>query len=126
MEPFSVSSTVRSYPSLPYETIKNDILGKRYQLSLAFVGSTRAQTLNNTHRKKSYVPNVLSFPLTDTTGEVVITPKVAEKEAKKFDLTPKGYCGYLFIHGCLHLKGHDHGDTMESTERRLMKKYKLT
>jgi len=125
MEPFSISSTVQTYPQLPYETIKNDILGKRYQLSLSFVGETRAQRLNQTYRKKDYVPNVLSFPLTDTTGEIIIAPKIATKEAQKFSMTPTGYQGFLFIHGCLHLKGYGHGDTMDRLEKKYVAKYNL-
>ena len=126
MESFSKISTVRSYPSLPYEKIKNDILGKKYNLSLAFIGSTRAQTLNNEHRGKNYIPNVLSFPLDEQIGEIFITPTIAKKEAYKFDMTHKGYVGFLFIHACLHLKGLDHGKQMEKEEKKYCRKYKLT
>ncbi len=125
MDTFTITATAKSYPKLPYEDIKNDILGKRYCLSLAFVGGTRAQRLNQAYRKKTYTPNVLSFPLDSTTGEIYITPTIAKKEAKKFDMTPKGYIGFLFIHGCLHLKGLDHGDTMDTAEMKYCKKYNL-
>ena len=127
MDSVSISHTVKDYPQkLPYEKIKNDILGKRYQLSLTFIGPDRARTLNQNHRGKDYVPNVLSFPLDDTMGEIYIAPAVAKKEAKNFDLTPTGYMGFLFIHGCLHLKGYDHGDTMDKAEKRYLKRYALT
>ena len=116
---------MRSYPSLPYEKIKDDILGKQYSLSLAFIGDTRAQTLNKAHRGKDYTPNVLSFPLVENAGEVFITPTIAKKEAYKFNMTPKGYIGFLFIHACLHLKGLDHGDIMEKAEKKYCKKYGL-
>ena len=126
METFSLSTTVKKYPTHPYETIKNDILGKKYTLSLAFIGSTQAQRLNREHRKKTYVPNVLSFPLTDDTGEIFITPTVALKEAKKFAMTVDGYIGFLFVHALLHLKGFDHGDTMEKAEKKYCGTYNLT
>ena len=126
MTTFSISSTVKQYPAHPFETIKNDILGKRYELSLAIVGPTRAQALNTTYRKKTYTPNVLSFPLTDSAGEIVICPAVAKREAKDYNLSVDGYIGFLFIHGCLHLKGHDHGATMEQLEQRYLRKYNLT
>jgi rRNA maturation RNase YbeY len=67
---------------------------------------------------KSYTPNVLSYPLTDETGEIFICPTVAQKEAHKFNLSYEGYVAYLLIHGLLHLKGYDHGDTMEKLERK--------
>ncbi len=126
MNSFAISSSVRAYPTWPYEAMKNAVLGKSYLLSLSFVGATRAQQFNMQYRKKDYVPNVLSFPLDDTTGEIIICPQVAKSEAKKFDLTVDGYIAYLFIHGCVHLKGHDHGDTMDKLERKFMRQFKVT
>jgi len=125
MSNFFISSTVRHYPKLSYEKIKTDILGSDYNLSLTFVGSQRAKTLNQKYRKASYVPNVLSFPLDEKHGEIFITPTVASSEAKKFSMTKDGYIGFLFIHGCLHLKGHGHGVTMEEAEAKYCKKYGL-
>lgn len=126
METISLSATVKKYPVHPYQKMKDDILGKKYTLSLAFIGGTQAQRLNLEHRKKSYVPNVLSFPLTDDIGEIFITPSVAAKEAKKFSMTVDGYIGFLCIHALLHLKGLDHGDTMEKAEKKYCDKYNLT
>jgi len=125
MKNFWITSTARSYPTLPYEKIKDDILGKGYTLSLAFVGGTRAQALNMEYRGKAYTPNVLSFPLDEKIGEIYITPTVAKKEAPKFSMTHKGYVGFLFIHACLHLKGLDHGDIMDKAEKKYCKKYGL-
>jgi len=106
--------------------MKNIIAGKKYQLSLVFVGATRARKLNSDTRGKTYVPNVLSFPLSDTAGEIYITPAIAKSEARKFNLTYQGYVGYLFIHGLLHLKGFDHGPKMEKLEQTYLKKFQLT
>jgi probable rRNA maturation factor len=125
MHTFSIASTVRSYPRLPYEKIKDDILGKKYGLSLVFVGAARAKKLNETHRRKTYVPNVLSFPVEKNIGELFITPDVAKREASAFGMTYNGYVGYLFIHGLLHLKGLDHGPRMDAAEKRYISKYKL-
>lgn len=100
-------------------------MGKKYTVSLTFVGATLAQKLNQTYRKKTYVPNVLSFPLTEDTGEIFITPQVAKKEAQKFEMTVDGYIGFLYIHALLHLKGLDHGDTMEKAEKKYCSKYNL-
>lgn len=121
----NISHTTKTYPRLPYEAIAHTILGKRYDVSLVFIGDVRAQKLNQTSRGKGYTPNVLSFPLTDTAGEVYIAPTVAKREASKFDLSYQGYIGYLFIHGCLHLKGLDHGDEMDTLEQRYLKKFGL-
>jgi probable rRNA maturation factor len=128
MPPFSISQTVKAVPSFPYETMKNDVLGKKYSLSLSFVGPTRAQKLNAEYRQKTYTPNVLSFPLNDTCGEIVICPEVARKEAHEYNLSTDGYIAFLFIHGLLHLKGHDHhteteATAMEKLEKRYVTKY---
>jgi probable rRNA maturation factor len=117
MIPFTLSATT-PYPTLPYETIKNAILGKRYVLELSFVGTKRAQTINQRSRKKSYAPNVLSFPYTATHGEIVLCPLVAKREAVPYGMTYEGYIGFLFIHGLLHLKGYDHGPAMEKLEQK--------
>ena len=125
MEHFSISQSARKYPRLPYQKIKDDILGTSYTLSLVFVGAARAQKLNQTTRGKSYIPNVLSFPLDATHGEIYIAPTVAKTEAKKFNMTPNGYTGYLFIHGLLHLKGYAHGSKMETLEQKYLQKFKM-
>lgn len=126
MEAFSISSTVKSYPKLPYQHIKEAVAGKRYQVSLVFVGPDRAQSLNITTRGKDYVPNVLSFELDQSAGEIYICPAAAKKEAAKFSLTYQGYIGFLFIHGLLHLKGLDHGPKMEALEQKYLKQLNLS
>ena len=130
MPPFSITQTVKTIPHFPYETVKNDILGKKYSLSLSFVGPTRAQKLNQQYRKKTYTPNVLSFPLDAQTGEIVICPEIARKEHKSYHLSVDGYIAFLFIHGLLHLKGHDHHTepealAMEKLEKRYLAKYSV-
>lgn len=126
MSTFLITSTVKEYPICPYEVIKKKILGSSYQLSLAFVGATRARQLNETYRQKSYVPNVLSFPLAEQQGEIIICPAVANREASKFSLSKDGYIAYLFIHGLLHLKGYDHGDTMDKLEIKYLNFFKIS
>ena len=123
---FSLVQKSKSYPVLPYETIKNTILGKQYVLTVIFIGEKRALQLNITHRKATYVPNVLSFPLTTDTGEIYITPILARTECQKFNLSPDGYIAFLYIHALLHLNGHAHSDTMEKAEKQYMKRFKIT
>ncbi len=126
MSNISISSTIRHYPHLSYEKIKQKILGNRYELSLVFVGKDKAASLNRTYRHKTYSPNVLSFPLSPTAGEIFICPYVAAREAAKYHLSPNGYVAYLFIHGCLHLKGYDHGDTMDALEQKFLKLFTIS
>jgi probable rRNA maturation factor len=121
----TISQSAKTYPILPYAEMKDSVLGKSYTLALVFIGAKRARALNKTHRKATYIPNVLSFPLTDTVGEIYITPTIAKKEAHKFNLTPDGYIGFLFIHGLLHLKGYPHGDTMDKAEKKYLHRFAL-
>ena len=122
---FTQTAYTKTYPRLPYERMKDAILGKKYELALVFVGGVRAQSLNQKYRNKSYVPNVLSFPLSKAIGEIYIAPSVAKREAKKYNMTHDGYVGYLFIHGLLHLKGYHHGATMEKAEKKYVRLYNL-
>ncbi len=120
---FVLNSTISDYPEHPYQAIKDAILGGKYNLSTTFIGTKRAQTLNKVYRQKSYIPNVLSFPLAPDCGEIYICPEIAYPEAKDFNLSQDGYIAFLFIHGCLHLKGYDHSATMESLEKRFLKRF---
>lgn len=121
---FSISKTMKGrLPNLPFERIKNDVLGKDYELSLVFIGSAKSRTLNKKYRKKDKPTNILTFPLSKSEGEIFITPEVAKKDAKKFDMKENDFIAYLFIHGLLHLKGLKHGDKMDKEEEKLKKKY---
>jgi len=126
MSAFSITSTIKKYPKHDYQDIKEAVLGKRYNLSLVFIGKTRAGTLNQEYRNKTYNPNVLSFPLTEQSGEIFICPDVAQSEARDYGLSVNGYSAFLFIHGCLHLKGLAHGDTMDTQEQKYLKKFNIS
>ena len=121
----TISHSAKSFPSLPYEKIKSRILGERYELSLVFIGARRAQDLNMVYRNATYTPNILSFPLSKKIGEIYITPTVARKQAKRWNMTYTGYVGLLFIHGLLHLKGYRHGATMEKAEHLFVSEFGL-
>jgi probable rRNA maturation factor len=123
---FSTQNTTKGkLPRLPFVSIKNDILGEYYELSVVFIGDKRSRTLNRIYREKDKPANVLSFPLSKTEGEIFLNLRRAEREAHMFDKTFKDFVGFLFIHGLLHLKGMDHGSRMEEQEEKFVKKFKL-
>ncbi|MEK7095290.1 MAG: rRNA maturation RNase YbeY [Patescibacteria group bacterium] len=105
------------------EAMKNAVLGKSYDLSVAFVSSARMKELNRTYRQINKPTDILSFPLSKKEGEIYICISEAKKEAKKFDRKINNFISFLFIHGLVHLKGFDHGSTMESIEARFRKKF---
>lgn len=118
-----IRTTVRNAPPFPWEQIKDAVLGKRYELSLIICGDSFAQKVNKESRRKSYVPNVLSFPLTQHEGEIVLNIKKAYAESADYEHGPLEHTLYLYLHGLLHLKGMDHGDTMELAEKRMLRKF---
>jgi len=123
-EQFSLLKTIRStYPRLPFQKIKESVLGKRYNLSVVLIGETRSASLNKKYRHKKKVANILSFPLGRDSGEIFITPSQVKKDARKEEMEYKKFFALIFIHGLLHLKGRAHGSTMEKQENKWLKKY---
>lgn len=120
----TLANTTKYNPRVPFLAIKNDVLGEKYQLSINLVGEKRARSINQSSRGKSYAPNVLSFPLTKSAGEIYITPLVSKREAKKYEHNEREHFIFLFIHGLLHLQGYDHGPKMDRLEELYLKKYR--
>jgi rRNA maturation RNase YbeY len=114
--------TRRSAPVFPYGQIAKAIL-PGWEISLVFVGATRAKNLNISLRNKSYTPNVLSYVSGKKSGEILICLPVAKKQAPSYDLSYAHFTVFLFIHGLLHLKGVPHGTTMERHEHTFLKRF---
>ncbi len=106
-----------------FTPIKDDILGKDYILSLAFVSSKKSQEVNRTYRKKDRPTNVLSFAFDKKNGELLLCKPVIREEAKKLGKTFDAWLTFLVIHGLLHLKGMDHSATMERAEKKYSAQY---
>lgn len=107
------------------EKVKKEILKEKYSLSVNFISPKEAKALNEKYRNKDYTPNILSFPLSKNEGEIFICLSVARKGAKEFSLSYPDFLKLLLIHGCLHLKGLDHGDKMERQEEKILRKFML-
>ncbi|MDD2657708.1 MAG: rRNA maturation RNase YbeY [Candidatus Pacebacteria bacterium] len=104
---------------LPFAEVAKKVV-PGWDISLAFVGSTKARALNMQLRKKEYVPNVLSYVVGNKSAEIIICPTEAAKQAPDFKLPASSFLLLLFIHGLLHIKGMAHGVTMEQCERKLV------
>lgn len=105
---------------------KNEILGKGYDLNIYFVGENMIKSVNQKYRNKDYVTDILSFPfLDDDFGEIYICLNKVEQKAKLFNTTKENYLNYLFIHGMIHLLGHDHGEVMDKLEKKYTKKLNI-
>mgnify|MGYP003393351318 CR=1 FL=1 len=110
-------------PRLSYEDLKVAALGAGYELSVIFVPSVKSRRLNREYRKKDKPTNVLSFPLSKTSGELYLCPTVVRTELPLFKRSFPDHLTALLIHGMLHLKGMTHGSTMERRERQLRKRF---
>ena len=118
-----INSTKGKLPRLPFLSIKNAILGEAYDLSVSCIDAKEQKKLNLTYRGKDSTTNILSFPLSSTSGEITFDLDKVRQDAPDFAMNYSRFLKYLFIHGCLHLKGYVHSDTMEREERKFLQKF---
>lgn len=112
------NNTKGKLPSLPFDMIRDKILGKNYELSIAIVGDKVSKDLNFKYRNINKPTNVLSFNVTENSGELIFNLKKVIADAPKFDMNFKNFFGFLVIHGTLHLKGYEHSDIMDKLEKK--------
>ncbi len=131
---FSITYTVRK--ALPINKavfaktlleMKDEILGKgeKYELSVAVVGTKRIRTINKKYRNIDKPTDILSFPISKNVGQIFINPEYSKREAGKFDRQFANFLYFLFIHGCVHLRGHDHSPKMDKLEENYRKHFKI-
>jgi probable rRNA maturation factor len=108
-----------------FEEIKLAVLGPKYELSLVFTTPKKIQVLNKTYRNIDKPTDILSFPLSKTSGEIFICKSEAKKEMIKFDRPLDNFILFLFLHGLVHLLGFDHGAKMEKIEKKFQKKFMI-
>ncbi|MCK5285838.1 MAG: rRNA maturation RNase YbeY [Candidatus Pacebacteria bacterium] len=123
---FDIKNTTRkNNPSLPFQKIKEKVLGKNYELSLVFIGDQLSKKLNNQYRKINKATNILTFNLSKTEGEIFINLNLAKKQAHKFEKNYTNFIGLLLIHGLMHLKGYQHSSKMDKEEEKIRKFFKI-
>jgi len=108
-------------PRLPFASIKNKILGEKYEFGISFISAKKQKELNNKLRGINKTTNILSFPLSKTSGEITIDLVKVKKDAPLFHMSYSHFLKYLFIHGLLHLKGYEHSAIMEKQEEKFLK-----
>jgi len=113
-------------------------------ISLTLTNDTEIQALNKEFRNLDKPTNVLSFAQMDNEdfeqnakifpeidlGDIIISFDTTQKEAKEKNLPLSRRFTHLFIHGLLHLLGHDHmtdeeADIMENQEIKILKKLNI-
>jgi probable rRNA maturation factor len=117
------NKTKGKLPRLPFASIKNRILGNSYEFGLSLLSSKKQKEVNFKYRGKNETTNILSFPLSKTTGEITIDPIKVKLDAPLFKMSYSNFFKYLVIHGMLHLKGFKHSSTMEKEEKKYLKMF---
>ena len=100
-------------------------MGSQYELSVVFCGEHVMRRINREHRGKDYATNILSFPLSDQSGEIFICQNVCRRQHTEHERSYTNFIAMLFVHGLVHLKGHDHGATMSRLETRYRKMFSI-
>lgn len=113
------NTTKGKLPRLPFVRMAEQVLGKDYELSFVIVSSKKSRELNRTYRGKDNATNILAFPLEKLEGEICLDLTKARADAPLFDRPYHNFIGFLFIHSLFHLKGFEHGSTMERQERKV-------
>ena len=113
------NTTKGKLPRLPFARMADATLGSDYELSFVIVSPKRSRELNRIYRGKDSSTNILSFPLDKKEGEIFLDLAKARKEAPLFERNYSNFIAFLFIHALCHLKGFEHGSTMERQERKI-------
>ena len=102
-------------------------------VSLCLCDDLQMQQINRQHRQIDKATNVLSFPAYDMRsdkidpavpallGDIVIAAETVVREADAMQIPVADHLMHLFVHGMLHLFGHDHieddmAEAMETLE----------
>jgi probable rRNA maturation factor len=106
-------------------------LGRRgagCEIAVYVVGADRSRALTGRYRRRHRATNVLSFPaaalpaVPRPLGDLVICPRVLEREARTQGKSLRAHWAHLFVHGVLHLAGFDH---LRAAEARRMQRREI-
>ena len=98
--------------------------GGRYEdaeLTVRIVTPDEIRTLNREYRHLDRPTNILSFPFEcppevklPLIGDLVICMEILKKEAVEQRKTLDEHFAHLIVHGCLHLIGYDHIESVDA------------
>lgn len=94
--------------------LRDRLAPEAHGVSISYLDDRAMKRLNREHRGINQTTDVLSFPVEPEKGayqhlgDVVISLPVAEKMAKKLNVSRRRAIETLIIHGFLHLCGYDH------------------
>lgn len=94
---------------------------KSKDVSVVFVSPQRMRQISKRYHRKDIAANVLSFEGGEfSLGEIVLCPLAIRKDALEYKIPFQKALSLMFVHGLLHLLGHDHKTRKE--EKRMTQK----
>jgi len=116
-----IASQAPRLPGLPQlkdwiKAVLNATQKTEAEITLRIVDEAESQQLNTSYRYKIGPTNVLSFPYSDASGDIVICAPLVQQEAKAQNKTETAHWAHLVLHGTLHLCGYDHIEPAEAEQ----------
>ncbi len=101
--------------------------------TILLTNDASVKRLNARHRRRNKPTNVLTFPPAPGgggNGDIVLALGVVTREARAAGKPASHHLAHLVAHGCLHLRGEDHGGArearrMELAEARILRRLGL-
>ncbi|MFM7320442.1 MAG: rRNA maturation RNase YbeY [Armatimonadota bacterium] len=130
----AVRSLLRDPASLPESRSGETIDGPGVEISAVLVGDEAIRVLNLRWRGKDKPTDVLSWPISGEDeplgpllGDIVVSVDTAGRQAAARGWTVEEELALLFVHGALHLLGHEDdteagAESMRRIERRILGK----
>lgn len=114
---------------------KENLQGE-YELSLSFVSNEEIKELNREYRNVDSETDVLSFPMNEDfggliiLGDIVISTEKILEQARDYNHSLEREMIYLVVHSMLHLLGYDHMDSgdkenMRGKEKEIIKNLQI-
>ncbi|MBU6310545.1 rRNA maturation RNase YbeY [Patescibacteria group bacterium] len=107
---------MRKFSPARFTRFKNAVLGRDFDCSFTYLPPARMRAVNRAHRGIDAATDILSFRLSDLSGEVLLCEREIVRHAREWGVSPERYLPYLVIHGLVHIKGFDHGAIMDTEE----------
>ncbi|HVO77067.1 MAG TPA: rRNA maturation RNase YbeY [Candidatus Bathyarchaeia archaeon] len=103
-------------------------------IALNWVSDASMRRLNRAYKKRSGVPEILTFPCGGgpdpatelPVGEIYLSLAGVSRGARRRGVAKRSYAARLLVHGVFHLRGHRHDDgpgwaRMERAEERFLR-----
>lgn len=127
--------------------LKQEDLSEKAEVSLVLTDNEEIKLLNKEYRNIDSATDVLSFPIYEVEelellknkeseeeillGDIVVSMEKVTEQSEDYGHSFQRELMYLFVHGMLHLLGHDHLEEdekkeMRSREEEILEKFALT